>query len=174
MALVRGRTDTQVSPTPLSPEEVATIKAEERAHDEALVKDLDAFAERERDDLDELTAMLSSAHEPSPTKDEDDDHWDERQRKYLAHAKATVESQPPVAAETFQTYRMAVVPGTPETARVQRAAAAPRDTGTWGELELQLNDRERRILIDVLGASEPKDLTFVTEIQVRSRQHVDI
>eukprot|EP01043_Picozoa_sp_COSAG02_P069523 COSAG02_NODE_11947_length_1626_cov_5.971185_2_plen_160_part_00 len=151
--MARARNDIQGSPSALSPEELAAIKDEERAHEAALVKELDAFAERERD-LDELTAIISSS-EPSPTKDEDG-NWDESQRKYLAPDKTMGGKQLPVAASTFQP-RTISVPGS-----VQPAGARE----TWGDLELQLNDRERRILVDVLGAQRPEDLTFVTAAQV--------
>jgi hypothetical protein len=155
----RTRNNVQGSPPALSPEELAEMKAEERAHDAALVKELDAFVERERD-LDELTAIVSSSHEPSPTKDEDDGHWDGSQRKYLAPDKTIGSNQSPVAASTFQA-RTVLVPGT-----VQGAGPTSGGSKTWRDLELQLNERERRILVDVLGATVPKDLTFVTAAQV--------
>lgn len=155
-----ARDDNQTSPTALSPEEVENIKAEERAHEAALVRDLDAFAERERD-LDELTAMISSSDAPSPTKDVDDVRWDESQRKYLAPDKLVVEKSPPVALQAC------TVPGKSLPGIVQPTAAAVDSNGAWGDLELQLNDRERRILVDVLGAeSGSDDLRFVTAAQV--------
>lgn len=154
LAVARARNDVQGSPSALSPEELAAIKDEERAHEAALVKQLDAFAERERD-LDELSAIISSP-EPSPTKDEDG-NWDETQCKYLAPDKTIRGKQLPVtASSTFQAGTIPV-PGSVQPADARR---------TWGDLELQLNDRERRILVDVLGAQRPEDLTFVTAAQV--------
>lgn len=160
------------------PENAEARNAEERAHEAAMVRGLDSFTERERglaefsreifsgeDDFAPAAAKTAADTrdarrlEPGrPTKDVDDMaglELEARQRKYLARVSTPVPGTVTVAAGSDQ----------PPPQQADSSIANLSDAyGTWGTI--RLNDEERHILLGVLGAAVPIDLTFVSAAQI--------
>jgi hypothetical protein len=185
-AATAARQRQSAEPPPVSPEEAEARRAEEREHEAALVRELDAHQDLVRD-LDEFSRVVEdhrvdefSQHaaemhrarglEPGrPTKDIDD----------MTRLDFDGQSSHPSTSDKYLATER-TVPGTATTATSSVAAHQPRamsaaagvdvgpaaGAGDWGGI--LLNDRERRILFEVLGAVVPIDLTYVTVAQIEA------
>jgi hypothetical protein len=184
-AATAARQRQSAEPPPVSPEEAEARNAEEREHEASLVRELDAHQDLVRD-LDEFSRVVEDhcvdefSHaaemhrarglEPGrPTKDIDD----------MTRLDFDGQSSHPSTSDKYLATER-TVPGTATTATSSVAAHQPRamsaaagvdvgpaaGAGDWGGI--LLNDRERRILFEVLGAVVPIDLTYVTVAQIEA------